>query len=126
VEGRTATPRLFLVLEVLGLGGLAASLAFDLTAQRWAHAAMSGINLGLLAYAFDRFIGWRNAIDDLRLAWAKPAAAIFPALEPAMPLPLTGLAVGDAWRLDRSVGDESDAWSPRRSFKPDPQERQSA
>ena len=126
VEGRTATPRLFLALEVLGLGGLAASLAFDVTAHRWAHAAMSGVNLGLLAYAFSRFIGWRHAVDDLRLAWATPAAAIFPALEPAMEGPLAATPAGNAWRLERSVEADSEAWGPPRGFGAEPQERQSA
>jgi cellulose synthase (UDP-forming) len=126
IGGRTATPRLFLGLEVLGLGGLAASLAFDLIGRRWAHAAMSGVNLGLLAYAFSRFIGWRNAVDDLRLAWAAPAAAIFPALEPATECPLAAAPAGHAWRLDRSDEDDSETWSPRRGFGADPEERQSA
>jgi len=126
VAGRTATPRLFLGLEVLGLSGLAASLAFDLTAHRWAHAIMSGVNLGLLAYAFDRFIGWRNAVDDLRLAWARPAAAVtFPALE--IEPQLAAAPVGHPWRPDPPpVEDDGETWPPRRSFGVDPEERQSA
>jgi cellulose synthase (UDP-forming) len=124
IAGRTATPRLFLALEVLGLSGLATSLAFDLAAHRWAHAVMSGVNLGLLAYAFHRFIGWRNAFDDLRVAWAQPAAAIFPALE--MDRPLAAAAAGHAWRLDQPAEDEVETWLARRGFAPEPEERQSA
>lgn len=126
VEGRTATPRLFLVLEILALGGLAASLAFDVTAHRWAHAAMSGINLGLLAYAFDRFIGWRNALDDLRLAWAEPAATVFPALEPAMEGRLAAAPAGAAWDLDLSAKGDGETRAPSRGFGADLGERQSA
>jgi len=124
IEGRTATPRLFLVLEVAGLAGLAASLAFDVTAHRWAHAVMSGVNLGLLAYAFDRFVGWRNAALDLRLAWARPA--IRPALEPAMELPLAAAPAGHAWRFDLADDGDDEVQSPSRTFSAGREERQSA
>jgi cellulose synthase/poly-beta-1,6-N-acetylglucosamine synthase-like glycosyltransferase len=126
IAGRTATPRMFLVVEVLALGGLAASLGFDVAAHRWAHAAMSGVNLGLLAYAFARFIGWRHAVDDLRLAWVTPAAAVFPALEPAMEGPLAAPATANAWRFDRSVEGGGETWGPPRRFGDEQQERQSA
>jgi cellulose synthase/poly-beta-1,6-N-acetylglucosamine synthase-like glycosyltransferase len=126
VAGRTATPRLFLALEALGLGVLAASLAFDVAAHRWAHAAMSGVNLGLLAYAFARFIGWRHAVDDLRLAWVTPAAAILPVREPAMEAALAAPAAGNAWRFDRSGPDDRETWGPPRRLGAEPQGQRSA
>ncbi|THD60479.1 glycosyltransferase family 2 protein [Phenylobacterium sp.] len=119
IEGRTATPLLFLALEALGLSGLLACLTLDLAAHRWTHAAMSGVNFALLAFAFSRFIGWRNALTDLQLAWAetaRPAPAMTPPLHaaPALALGFGMAPISLDWPLETLHGVE--AWQAR-SFR---------
>ena len=45
--------------------------AWDLVAGHWAHAGFEAANVGLLAFAIGRFIGWRQALVDL---WPEPWA----------------------------------------------------
>jgi len=68
VEGRTRTPRRYLVAELVLLAYWSMGFVWDLLATRWGHAGFQAANVALLAYAVTRFIGWRQLVADLRPA----------------------------------------------------------
>lgn len=68
VASRTPAPALY-ILATFGILLLwTTGTVFDLVASRWSHATLAGINAAILAYAVTRFIGWRNCLDDVRIA----------------------------------------------------------
>lgn len=64
VAGRTRAPALYVAMEFCLLAYWSLGVAVDLTAERWVHAVFGAANVGLLAYAVGRFIGWRHALVD--------------------------------------------------------------
>ncbi|MDQ3978358.1 MAG: glycosyl transferase, partial [Actinomycetota bacterium] len=66
IEGRTRTPRRYLVAELVLLAYWSMGLVSDLFATRWGHAAFQAVNVALLSYAVTRFIGWHQLVADLR------------------------------------------------------------
>jgi hypothetical protein len=68
VGRRTATPWLFLVCHVALMSYLVIALLGDVHDQAWSNAVFTAVNLGLVAYGFTVFVGWKAALADLRAA----------------------------------------------------------
>jgi hypothetical protein len=67
VRERTATPGIYLLVPALLVAILGAQLLADVAARRWVHATFAVVNGGLLTYAMVRFVGIRNALQDVGL-----------------------------------------------------------
>lgn len=70
VEHRTATATPFLIFHMALMAYLAFSLVRDAQAGLWSHAVFAGLNLALFAYGFTVFIGWSEALADVRAVLA--------------------------------------------------------
>lgn len=69
VMGRTTSPAAYLVIEIFVLAYLCLGVLVDLSFHRYSHALFGLANSAFFLYAFRRFIGFRNAIRDIRLAF---------------------------------------------------------
>jgi cellulose synthase/poly-beta-1,6-N-acetylglucosamine synthase-like glycosyltransferase len=78
VDGRTSAPGGFVAVQFGAVAFLAATFVGDVVLGKWSHAAFSGPNCVLFAYGVARFIGWREAREDLAAAWAARAQADAP------------------------------------------------
>ena len=67
IAERTAAPPLYLLSLYALLGALAVNLVLDLALARWLHASFILLNGGMLLYAFARFVGFRESLEDLRV-----------------------------------------------------------
>ena len=92
VHGRTAAAPLYLVAEFLILGHWYLAGGFDLAEGRWVHGAFALANASLLLYGIAAFIGLRESVEDLQVAWARwrsdgveAADAAGPAPSPRLP-----------------------------------------
>ena len=63
-DGRTAAPALYVAIPYVLLAYLAFVVCWDVSAGRWAHAAVAGMTVVLLAHGLSIFIGWREARED--------------------------------------------------------------
>ena len=71
VSDRTATPLVYLI-TVYGFAAYClVSFIADMQAERWMHASFSIINGAILLYAIFRFIGLRESLQDVELAFAR-------------------------------------------------------
>lgn len=66
VADRTAVPRRHVAFLGALLVALTGVVLWDLAEHRWSHAGFSLVNGALLAYGLVRFVGVRQAIEDLR------------------------------------------------------------
>lgn len=77
VQGRTAAPVLYILLEWGLLVWWLFAVACDVVEQRWEHALFGLANALLLGFAIVRYIGVRESLEDVRAAIAarrKPPA----------------------------------------------------
>jgi len=65
VSERTRAPGFYILSAVLMLIGMTYSLVWNLHNHMWTLSALSGMNLGLLTYAFFQYIGPRDGWQDL-------------------------------------------------------------
>ena len=81
VLGRTAAPRVFVILEFALMLYLFYATTMSVLAGAWLQAAFTLLNGAFLLYAIVAFMGWRNSLEDLRLRWPSrtPAGASRPA-----------------------------------------------
>lgn len=71
ISDRTATPLVYLI-TVYGFAAYClVSFIVDMQAERWMHASFSIINGAILLYAIFRFIGLRESLQDVELAFAR-------------------------------------------------------
>lgn len=78
VADHTATPPTYLVAIAALLLGSVAMLLADVVAGRALHGIFAALNLALLGFGFQRFIGLRQALTDLAELWQprdRPAPA---------------------------------------------------
>jgi hypothetical protein len=69
ISDRTATPLAYLI-TVYGFAAYClVSFIVDMQAERWMHASFSIINGAILLYAIFRFIGLRESLQDVELAF---------------------------------------------------------
>jgi len=68
VMGRTISPASYLVIEIFILAYLCVGVLVDVSFQRYFHALFGLVNGAFFLYAFQRFIGFKDAIKDIRLA----------------------------------------------------------
>jgi cellulose synthase (UDP-forming) len=68
VQGRTRTPRAYLVAELVLVVYWSMGCLWDLLATRWGHAGFQAANVALLLYAITQYIGWHHFLADLRPA----------------------------------------------------------
>ena len=64
VDGRTAAPALYILLEYLLIVHWLIGAGVDVFNDRWAHGMFAAANAALLFYAVYRFIGLRESRDD--------------------------------------------------------------
>ncbi len=67
VMGRTAAPAAYIVLEFLILANFAAGVIVDCAGHRYYQAAFGLINGLFFLYAIDRFIGFKEAWEDIQV-----------------------------------------------------------
>lgn len=73
VAGRTTAPTTYVLCELLLIGYCLLGASLDAWHGRWIHALFALINAGILGYAFARFVGCREGLEDLRrLTAAQP------------------------------------------------------
>lgn len=65
VHDRSATPSLYIAVTLAFPVQCAAVMVFDVRAGNVAHALVMAVNVGMLALAVTRFVGWREATADL-------------------------------------------------------------
>jgi len=70
VAGRTTAPPTYVLCELLLIGYCLVGASVDAWHGRWMHALFALINAGILGYAFARFVGFREGLEDLRLRTA--------------------------------------------------------
>ncbi len=69
VDGRTAAPALYILLEYLLVFHWLVGAGVDISSGRWAHGLFAAGNAALLFYAVYRFIGLRESREDLAVAY---------------------------------------------------------
>jgi cellulose synthase/poly-beta-1,6-N-acetylglucosamine synthase-like glycosyltransferase len=69
VDGRTAAPAFFILLEYLLLVHWLIGAGVDIFNDRWTHGLFAAVNAALLFYAVNRFIGLRESREDLSIAY---------------------------------------------------------
>jgi cellulose synthase (UDP-forming) len=69
VDGRTAAPALYILLEYLLVVHWLIGAGVDVYHDRWAHALFAAANAALLFYAVYTFIGLRESGEDIALAY---------------------------------------------------------
>jgi hypothetical protein len=69
VDGRTAAPALYILLEYLLIVHWLIGAGVDVFNDRWAHGMFAAANAALLFYAVYRFIGLRESREDLAVAY---------------------------------------------------------
>jgi hypothetical protein len=71
VDGRTAAPALYILLEYLLVVHWLIGAGVDIANDRWTHGLFAAVNAAFLYYAVHRFIGLRESREDLSLAYQK-------------------------------------------------------
>lgn len=69
VDGRTAAPALYLMLEYLLVAHWLVGAGVDIFNDRWSHGLFAAANAALLFYAVYYFIGLRESREDLSIAY---------------------------------------------------------
>jgi hypothetical protein len=87
VSQRTRAPGFYVLSGVLMLVGMMYAVVWNLQFHMWTFAALSGINLVLLTYAFLRYIGPREGWQDVVASLREWTAPVRPA--PAEPNPIS-------------------------------------
>lgn len=92
VASRTPAPALYVVATVALLAHWTLGATVDLAEERVVRAVFAVVNVGLLAYAVTRFMGWRAAFDDARsrLTWPPIRRRKAPARALEAPGPVSG------------------------------------
>lgn len=92
VASRTPAPALYVVATVALLAHWTLGATVDLAEERVVRAVFAVVNVGLLAYAVTRFMGWRAAFDDARsrLTWPPIRRRKAPARALEAPGPVRG------------------------------------
>jgi len=82
VDGRTAAPAFYILLEYLLVAHWLLGAGVDIFNDRWTHGLFAAANAALLFYAVYHFIGLRESREDLSIAYqqhrrqrVRPAAA---------------------------------------------------
>ncbi len=71
VEHRTASPAWLVLFEIVLAIYCLAAAAFDLYDRHWLDSGFGALNGIILIYAITVFIGWSNALEDIRLAFKR-------------------------------------------------------
>lgn len=75
VMGRTTSPVLYLVIEFVVLAYFFLGSLYDIYNYRFNYALFGFFNGMFFLYAFKRFIGFKEAIEDIQAAFQKPTTA---------------------------------------------------
>jgi cellulose synthase (UDP-forming) len=67
VQGRTGTPKRYLIAITAMIGYWALDAAWDGMGHHWSHLGYEALNVGLLTWATGLFVRWRNLVADLGL-----------------------------------------------------------
>ncbi len=65
IEGRTVTPRAYVLFQWLAVSLLALSISGDLAQGAYGHAVLLAVNISVFSYGYLCFLGWRDAWRDL-------------------------------------------------------------
>ena len=69
VDGRTAAPAFYILLEYLLVAHWLIGAGVDIFNDRWAHGLFAAANAALLFYAMYCFIGLRESREDISIAY---------------------------------------------------------
>lgn len=72
IRGRTGAPRIYVICAALLPAYCIVRGLLDIDEVHFAHAGFALLNGAFFAYAFLRFIGVRESLEDLGLAWQRP------------------------------------------------------
>lgn len=90
IQGRTVTPRVYVLFQWLAIALLALSISGDLAHAAFGHAVLLAANIAVFAYGYVRFLGWTNAWRDV-FGGGEPKPGL-PAPPASWPVPTAGPA----------------------------------